>query len=281
MTLRVVLKDNKGGCGLRNNKAYKLIFLISMILLFTAACNGTVETLSTPAGDLNRESPAVTLNSDRDATVKSWVEFRNARLPLIASIPEKNIFLYGIYPFGAVLYYEKSGFYYNWISLSEHFDLPKLYSFDIDTDNSREVLCFLYPGFEKTYLIEEIHVLKMISGSGSMVMDDFCFGEEDYTKSLFDLLDLEVYNDGKNQMVDIIAGSRKKTLSLTDSNCEINQEKDLLYVENAEFEVKGESIEAVFEIGINAGDKKLLIGKIIADVVFKGSKFELANVDFL
>ncbi|MGE5678841.1 MAG: hypothetical protein ACM3ZR_12365, partial [Pseudomonadota bacterium] len=96
----------------------------------------------------------------KDRVVNYWEEFEASRIPLIAALPEKDIYLYAVKPKGVILYVKGTGHYYDWEYLTPRFILPAIYTGDYDSDGEEEVVVVTYTGSGTGYSVQDLHVVE-------------------------------------------------------------------------------------------------------------------------
>lgn len=87
--------------------------------------------------------------------------FDKSNFPLYAMIKSEDIYLYGIEPYGMVLYQNGKGTYFDWPGLTPRCILPALSYFDYDGDGKKEVAVTLYWGSGSGVSIMDLHILKI------------------------------------------------------------------------------------------------------------------------
>jgi hypothetical protein len=120
--------------------------------------------------------------------------------PLVASIPEEDIYLYGADD-GVILRYGDVIKPFEWAYLTPRFVLPRLKLEDIDEDGVEEIICILYVASGTGLAIEELHILEPDENE---IYRDVFFTAEDYNNQLNELITFEY--DEENNKLYYIAG---------------------------------------------------------------------------
>lgn len=90
-----------------------------------------------------------------------------SNFPLVAALPEDDFYLYGIYPYGMVLYHSGQGQYFNWPGLTPRQILPEMSYFDYDGDGEKELAVTLYWGSGTGVAMMDLHILKIDESNDS------------------------------------------------------------------------------------------------------------------
>lgn len=78
--------------------------------------------------------------TDSTTPVDSYEAYDGAKFPLLAALPEEDIYLYGLKPEGMILYQADKATYVAGQALSPRFILPRLAAGDYDQDGQKEVV---------------------------------------------------------------------------------------------------------------------------------------------
>ncbi len=102
------------------------------------------------------------------------------KYPLLASIPERNLFLYGADD-GVIVKHGEILKPFEWIYLTPRFVLPWMRMEDFDNDGTEEILCVTYVASGTGLSIEELHILEPDEAE---IYRDVYFNPDDYNKQL-------------------------------------------------------------------------------------------------
>lgn len=228
--------------------------------------------------------------------VDSHEEYDASDLPLIASIPDQNIYLYGIKPTGTVLNIRDTGLYFDWAYITPRFILPQMMLSDFDSDQQQELSVVLYVGSGTGYAVEELHVLEI---EETLLKDETAFSDEyvvpsqrvkdhmyqpeKYLTELSKAVKLKVQQQAEAATIDIYIGKDKYNVSLKDllpSEGKIHSKPsfgDVVY-----FYHDKEKLSAKFGLGITSTGyaAPFFIGYITADVTYGQGNFSLSNLRF-
>lgn len=136
-----------------------------------------------------RETEIVTPSTYSDTT----------KYPLVASIPDKDIYLYGADD-GVILRQVDILKPLEWVYLTPRFILPRIVAEDIDNDGVEEILCILYVGSGTGISIEELHILEP---DDTEIYRDLMFLPDDYINQLHDLISFQ-YDKENNKLYYIV-----------------------------------------------------------------------------
>ncbi|HWQ29786.1 MAG TPA: hypothetical protein VN549_02260 [Negativicutes bacterium] len=256
-----------------------------------------------PAGAVSADGSYVNDPADpstyKDKGVNCWEEFEAFRIPLIAALPEKDIYLYAVKPKGVILYVKDTGHYYDWYYLTPRFILPSLYTGDYDSDGEEEVAVVTYTGSGTGYAVEDLHIVE--SGKAEILsrdpdskdyfvpnpeyFSDHFYTPDTYAAQLAKQIKLTAYDAANERMLDVRMAGKQYSLSLKSIQ---EWEKDFTVNESpcigniVHFSCEGNVINAEFALGITL-DKvasPMFIGNIKAEVVYSEDSFALKNLSF-
>lgn len=218
-----------------------------------------------------------------EKVIQSFEDYAASNLPLISTISDKNIYLYGIKPTGVVLYVDGRGHYYDWSYLTPRFVLPKMHVGDFDNDGEEELAVVLYVGSGTGYAVEELHIVE-ISEDNVEYFKDHSFLSKDYVSQLNKLIKIKTHEKNKESVI-VRIGDKLNTVSLKDYQSEGND----LIIENkpsfgniVSFNVIDGKLVAKFAlgIGIKSFATPIYIGEVHADVTYTEGNFKLSNPRF-
>lgn len=92
----------------------------------------------------------------------------SSNFPLYAMIKSEDIYLYGVKPYGMVLYQNGKGTYFDWPGLMPRRVLPQMMYYDFDNDGNKELAVTLYVGSGTSFAVMDLHILKIEE------KDDYC-----------------------------------------------------------------------------------------------------------
>ncbi len=126
-------------------------------------------------------------------------EYMDQEYPLLASIPDKDIWLYDDKESGRNAVLKQGGRVqvFQWWMLSPQYHLPRLYLSDIDNDGTEELICILHSFTGTGVSIQELHILEMENDG---YYRDVVFSDSDYCTQLEQLVSCE-YNREANQFL--------------------------------------------------------------------------------
>lgn len=237
------------------------------------------------------------VNETNDVTnsevIKSWEEYEAQKIPLIAAIPDKNIFLYGIKDNGVILYYNNTGHFYDWSYLTPRFILPRMELADFDRDGKEELAVILYVGSGTGYSVEELHIVEV---SENKVLSDDPKDENylvpnkeyfkdyvftNYEEQLKKLIKLKTHKKGGSLRADVTVGKKVTSFELANTVDDIDN-NNIIFGNIAGFEFKDKKIQAQFALGAirKSYASPDFIGEINSEVDFAKGGFTLKNLSF-
>lgn len=215
-------------------------------------------------------------------------DFKEFRFPLLASIPEENIYLYSIahdYRDKCMLFVEDEGYRYEIPWLTPHFYLPQMKLYDYDKDGKEELAIINYYGSGSAFSLEGLYIVKIneeIEQGESYPI--YSLTPDEYMKQLNEAMSyIEI--DKSNQIFELEVDNKTHTLNFSDFFKEEGDEVIDIFCTGdiVRFNFKDNSIRAEFEIA--AKHKEWIVphyfGSIYADCVFEDNTFTLTNFSFV
>lgn len=236
---------------------------------------------------------------NEEKVIESFEGYDASNIPLISAIADKNIYLYGIKPTGAVLYVDGRGHYYDWDYLTPRFVLPEMQLGDFDEDGKEELAVILYVGSGTGYAVEELHIVE-ISEDEMLSIEpshkdylkpnpeyfvDRVFMSESYISQLNELVKIKVPKKGDELMVDVIVDEKHTVINLQDYQ---SDDANLVIKDTPAFgnivyfNVIDGKLTANFALGIATDSfaTPIYIGEVFADVSYTEGDFDLSNLRF-
>lgn len=204
-----------------------------------------------------------------------------SNFPLYAALKSENIYLYGVKPYGMVLYQDGTGTYFDWPGLTPRGILPELSYLDYDGDGGRELAVALYVGSGTQLSVMDLHILEIEKpakdgrhkpgyADHSLLGDDV---EEWMTKEFAGALSA----DGKTIILSF-DGETYQADNRTD-HPEAGEFQSVVFGDIVEFRLDGGKISVEIAVGAvyeNVAQPRLF-GSIRGEVRFDGSGFTLEN----
>ncbi len=233
-------------------------------------------------------------NKENKKVITTPEEYEASSLPILAAIPDKDIFLYDTKNEQVILSIRKNKSYYDWQCLTPRFILPQMQLGDFDNDGKDELSVILYTGSGTGVSIQDLHIIeisdgKILSGNqsdnkNSQSYKDHMFSPDDYVSQLKDKISFKTYLDAGQLMGKINDSTKSYTVSLkefqTDEYGKIRSE--LYFASIVSFSCEESKLKAEFGVGIICEKlpQACYIGKLSADVEYREGKFGLKNFGF-
>ncbi len=255
----------------------KILLIVSATVILVLAIK-IVNNNTTPNNSGHKIVPDAS-----NTIVESFEEYNNTEYPLIASVPEKGVQLYGLKPQGVVLVGNGIEQVFDWEYLTPTGYLPEMASEDFDNDGEDEIGVNLYWGSGTGISIEQLHMVeykrKFI---GNSYLTDHQFMESDYLAQIEKLMQYQ-YDPGAKE---IAINIENKTYQL---KCD-GDFYSLNYNSFVHFKFEGNTIMAYFPIGIvyentvspdyGSGPINCFTARVIySDGVFTLTEGEIIEID--
>ncbi len=278
-----------------------VIISINVLLLSSCSVASQPKVTNLPTAKAQTTAkPEKTVSSNKTDEETKWMKKNDSsQLPLIASLPEKNIRLYSVQSNGVALFVGDYGFYYAWTYLTPRTDLPKLSVSDYDNDGKDELAAILYLGGGTGVHYEELHVLEIskindfkqsnhytLESTELHKLKDNCYNSDSDLAKIKKTIKLNLVKKSNKLIAEIKVGKKQYYTDVTEvqtpESGEIDDEKVYLgdYIQ---FENKGNILSVEFGLGIstkNWGYSGVYIGAITAVVNYKEEKYSLSDLKF-
>lgn len=199
---------------------------------------------------------------------------------LLASIPEKQVSLYGEAN-GVTLRVGEDSRAFDWLFATPAGDLPHLQVRDYDGDGRAELAVDLFIGSGTGISVQELHIID-IDPSDPEYFIDHAF--KDYVAQIDEAVRFNTYMQDGDLFGQISIGSESYSVSLQDyQSPEFGKIGERLYFGNiVRFDEQDERLKAQFGAGMKVGSfpGPEYIGKLDADVSYKNGKFTLSHFIF-
>lgn len=240
-----------------------MLLLLFACLLFTScvvndgivtqvAMNEQEESFSSPSSrsikatndtaDEALNPPAKIIGKKIQKVINSWEEFDASDMPLIAAIPEKNIYLYpvkSVKDAQVALYVGESVHYYNWLYMGgPAFILPQLQLGDYDADGKDELSAILHVGSRTGVSLRELHIVDIpekpsnqLDNANQEYFKDYIFN--DYGSQLKKAISFKTFVKAGKVMGKITTDTKTYTVNLEELQSEdYGKIKDDIYFES-------------------------------------------------
>ncbi|MDR1002017.1 MAG: hypothetical protein LBL82_01925 [Oscillospiraceae bacterium] len=270
--------SNKMTTGMRVGRSVSCVVL-TLALILGCSCTyklGNTAPSEPPATYVQEEWQAV---SDSDSG-----EDISKKFPLYASLPEDDFYLYGILPYGMVLYHDGIGQYFDWSGITPRQVMPEMSYYDYDGDGEKELAVTVYWGSGTGVAMMDLHILKQepqeegfptryrdyVLSSEYSEVD----GESDLSKLLNETFPMTLSEDGKTVNFTMDG----KPYSTENERDEKLSEIVLSYIVHF-FLNDDNSISVMIGIGLKYEQSAMpsVFAYVVADVSFDGENFSLSN----
>ncbi len=253
------------------------------------------EPLNTDSGSMSlEEAVQIIRETGSSNVVKTWEQYEAEKVPLLAVLPDRRLYLYGLKDKGGViLYYNGTGHFYEWNHLTPRFVLPSMNMADFDGDGKDELGVILYVGSGTGLSVEELHVVKISESEvipsnpkdknhlvpNTEYFKDYCY--TDYSEQLKKQVRLKTHVKGAALWADVSVGSVSSSFELENPTDDIDN-LNIAFGNIVRFEFKDKRILAQFALGAirKSYASPDFIGELNAEVSYYNGRFELNNITF-
>ena len=269
------------------------IFLIMLIVILFSSCSDTENLPSITPQSSEMPSLSENINIIKEEEITEETDsYGNTiilntndttNFPLYAMIKEDDIYLYGVKPYGMVLYQNGKGTYFEWEGLTPRLVLPQIMYYDFDNDGNKELAVILYVSSGTGVSMTDLHILTIEeNGWYKPQYTDYCLSADDVNEWLTEKIIFSLADDNKSFTMDFCG--KNYTVS-----CDINEETgafvDVKYTSCiVRFEFIDNRIQVTVPVGVLYEKYATLwdyFGDIKADVIFDGKNFKIENYTFI
>lgn len=253
---------------------FPLLSLKIWIILF-----GIIGTNNTAYGNndtsSNQEANQITIQDTKILSEK--LDSFSKKFHLIASVPDENIYVYGLQPKGIIIYYQDNASFIDIDYITPRQILPKINYSDYNQDGKKEIALSFHNMSGTGVAIEELHILTVDTVKEQFLLTDYPLETETILNSIKDNL-LFKYNN-QNHTIQLQLQNQEYLCSIENRNKKFNH---LNFGNIIEFDVTESSITvkvpiaAVYENEIE-GD---YFGTISSEIHFQNNQFTLHQMTF-
>lgn len=232
----------------------------------------------------DEETKSIHIN-DKKFFDEQYQNYMKEDVPLIASLPEKGLKMYGMKPEGILLFKNDgkgsgSTQYFDWYYLTPRMIFPWMESMDMNADGKEEIIVDLYVGSGTGFSVEELHILtEKKEQSQKEQYDDHVFLPSDYMNQIKKALKYK-YIKASNLLELDVSGKKYECqlgLSFQEGNF-----KDLAYGDMIKFYIEGNTV--MMKLALGGTSEKFAVptyfGILTAKVQFLGDRFTLTEFQF-
>lgn len=208
---------------------------------------------------------------------KNYTDLFRSYPALIGSIPEEEIFMFGFHPFGILLEVKGQEKLMNWVHPPENRKWPELMVCDLDEDGAEELVVSMFYVSGSSVNKQSLHVVNL---SEQTLFEEH---ELDYGQCANIVLKaLSMEYSPSSQTVKVLLNDQALALQIPENLSEYAGNYELSSGFSSIFNFDGEQVSVSLHFGIFRSDFQMpvLDFDISADVVYTGSEFELANMQF-
>ena len=203
--------------------------------------------------------------------------------PLYSMLPSEGIYLYGVKPYGWILYRDGKGTYFDWPGITPRFILPEMLYRDFDGSGERDLAVLLYVGSGTGFSMMDLHILTVEENENDWskpIYTDHALLGKDVDEWMDEKISLVPEKENNEYRLDFCG--KNYTVKLNVGLSEIGEVTDLGYGDIVSFSFDGSRIKTTIAVGAFFESMMLeYFGDIEADVVFDGKKFKLENHTFV
>ncbi|QHW32760.1 hypothetical protein GZH47_19405 [Paenibacillus rhizovicinus] len=272
---------------------WKVSKMLSVLLVSSALAAACANTDSDHAGAQPQASTKneVTANARNEAANAAEVVLadkpREAEeketLSLLASIPDKQIYLYAKEPEGVRLKAGEREADYDWLYATPRAIPPVLQTGDYDGDGHEELAMILNVGSGTGVSLYELHMAEFEEGVDSPLATK-TYESADYLSGLNQEVKFSAHErEGKRVGEISVNGTISEITMESFKNAEFGNVNERLAIGSiVNFEASADGLHASFGVGLlfEKAVTPQYVGSIEADVAYKGDGFQLTNLRF-
>lgn len=232
----------------------------------------------------DEETKSVHIN-DKNFFDEQYQNYMKDDVPLIASLPQKGLKMYGIKPKGILLFKNDgkgsgSTQYFDWDYLTPRLIFPWMESVDINLDGKEEIVVDLYVSSGTDVAIEQLHVLTI--GEQQPQVEsyiDHIFLSEDYMSQIKKILKYNYEESSNTLNLDIDGNQYQCQMGLSFQKGNF---KDLTYGNMIKFYIEGNTVMMKAALGGISKEfaTPTYFGILTAKIQFQGGRFWLVDFQF-
>jgi len=255
---------------------FKIIVVISLLMLTVCSINVYPKS----------SDPSNSFNSSSSVVDQSQWGLKNGPM-LLASVPDKHIYLYGLWPNGIVLYNNNYGKYFNWVYNVPASVPPKMAVADFDHNGDIEIAITLMNRTGTGLGAEDLHVLKIkpdIANDGAFHGYDGQYAYVDFivddTKSEAQLeKNIVAKYEPSSKELQLRVSGKSYSIDISDTINEGHKFNSVFYTNKISYNFDGSSIYASFGVDYTVDDATvpIYVDTVTAKVNFENGAFTLSD----
>ena len=198
--------------------------------------------------------------------------------PLLAKLETDNIYLYGINPYGYVLYQDGKGTYFDWPGLTPRRVVPTLNYLDFDNDGKKELAVLLYVGSGTEVAVMDLHILK-IDGQENLKPEYVDFSLSWFDVDIWFSESISAIQSDDKKVIDVFFNKNCYTVYADGAESEAGPFTGISFGTIVFFEFDDDTIKTKIVLGLTYENwaTPQFFGEVTAEIEFDGNNFSLKN----
>ncbi|MDR0324748.1 MAG: hypothetical protein LBI19_01465 [Oscillospiraceae bacterium] len=277
-----------------------IIFALALALLagVLAGCGGNAPPAESPNNEMPTVTPAENLSpelpsmpsplpnpieeTDPYGNSLAWTGNEPGNFPLYAMLPDDDIYLYGVLPYGMVLYQNGKGTYFDWPGLMPRRVLPQMMYNDFDGDGAKDLAVTLLIGSGTGFHVMDLHILTIggtVNDWYEPIYTDHVLAAANVSEWMAEPITATLTDDGNSIILDFLG---KNFEVVYNAYSDSGSFTGISYGDIVHFVFEDNRIKTSIALGFTCENYTTpdFIGDIEAYVVFDGVNFNLEEYTF-
>lgn len=207
-------------------------------------------------------------------------EYDASEKPLVAAIPEKNIYLFSNKDGNVILYWDDVASEFEWSFMTPRFILPRIIASDFDGDGSEELAAILHVGSGTGVAVDDIYVLER--DDAEIIAHQF--SSDDYYHQLNEVVGFEAINSEDELNIQVSFDGKSYLVTLEGYTASENGGiDDVFFGPITYFKYEDGKLKAQFGVAFSTEQYKFhpnYFGKIHANLSYSSGEFTLNYLEF-